>query len=138
MILTYDIRSANEFAGFAAARPHKNTLALPTTSKAKEKNMIFYHITTPEQWAKFDKVDYLEADSLATEGFIHGSYAEQVDASVRLYFQGCERVLILKIDPTLLTAKLVTETSRNGDLFPHIYGQLNKSAILEIENRLMT
>jgi uncharacterized protein (DUF952 family) len=100
--------------------------------------MIFYHMTTPEQWAKFELMDYLEADSLATEGFIHGSYAEQVDESVRRYFVGCERVLILKIDPDLLTSKLVIETSRNGELFPHIYGPLNKSAISDIENRLMT
>ena len=100
--------------------------------------MIFYHMTTPEQWAKVEQFDYVEADSLATEGFIHGSYAEQVDESVRRYFVGCERVLILKIDPDLLTAKLVIETSRNGELFPHIYGRLNKSAILDIENRLMT
>jgi uncharacterized protein (DUF952 family) len=100
--------------------------------------MIFYHILTPEQWAKFEPFDYLEADSLATEGFIHGSYAEQVDESLRLYFVGCERILILKIDPSLLTSKLVIETSRDGALFPHIYGALNKSAILEVENRLMS
>jgi uncharacterized protein (DUF952 family) len=99
--------------------------------------MDFYHMTTPEQWAKFENLDYYEAESLATEGFIHGSYAEQVDESLRIYFKGCERVCILKIDPTLLTTDFKIETSRSGALFPHIYGQLNKSAITEIENRLM-
>ena len=99
--------------------------------------MIFYHITTPEQWAKYEKNADYAAESLATEGFIHCSYAEQLDATLRLYFSDCERVLLLKIDPDLLTSKLLVETSRDGALFPHIYGMLNKSAILEIENRLM-
>jgi uncharacterized protein (DUF952 family) len=99
--------------------------------------MNFYHMTTSEQWAKFEQLDHYEAESLATEGFIHGSYAEQLEESLSRYFVGCERVIILTIDPTLLTANFKIEASRNGELFPHIYGQLNKSAITEIENRLM-
>jgi uncharacterized protein (DUF952 family) len=99
--------------------------------------MNFYHMTTPEQWAKFADADYYEAESLATEGFIHGSYADQVDESLSRYFKGCERVYILTVDPTLLTTNFIVEPSRNGELFPHIYGQLNKSAIIEIENRAM-
>jgi uncharacterized protein (DUF952 family) len=97
--------------------------------------MNFYHMTTPEQWAKFADADYYEAESLTTEGFIHGSYAEQVEESLGRYFKGCERVYILTVDPTLLTTNFIVEASRNGELFPHIYGQLNKSAIVEIENR---
>ena len=99
--------------------------------------MIFYHITTPEQWAKYENNPAYAAESLAIEGFIHGSYAEQLDATLRLYYSGCERVLLLQIDPNLLTSKLVIETSRDGASFPHIHGMLNKSAILEIETRLM-
>jgi uncharacterized protein (DUF952 family) len=99
--------------------------------------MNFYHMTTPEQWAKFENTDHYEAESLATEGFIHGSYAEQVDESLSRYFKGCERVCILTIDPKLLTSKFIVEPSRNGELFPHIYGELNKSAIIDIENRLI-
>ncbi len=98
--------------------------------------MNFYHMTTLEQWAKFQKDAHYEAESLATEGFIHGSYAAQVDESLKRYFKGCDRVLIIEIDPTLLKPKLVIEKSRNGELFPHIYGPLNKTAIVKIVNKI--
>ncbi len=99
--------------------------------------MNFYHMTTLEQWAKYQKDANYEAESLVSEGFIHCSYAEQVEASLKRYFVGCERVLIIEIDPTLLRSKLVIEKSRNGDLFPHIYGQINKSAIVKMREKIM-
>ena len=93
--------------------------------------MTFYHMTTPEQWAIYADKDYYEAESLATEGFIHCSYEAQLQESLDRYFGGVPTVIVVKIDPNLLTSKLVIETSRNGELFPHIYGKLNKSAIIE-------
>jgi uncharacterized protein (DUF952 family) len=103
----------------------------------KQKKMNFYHMTTLEQWAKYQKDANYEAESLVTEGFIHCSYAEQVDESLNRYFGGCERVLVIEIDPSLLRSKLVIEKSRNGELFPHIYGQINKSAIVKMKEKIM-
>ena len=97
--------------------------------------MNFYHITTPKQWAKFENQELYEAESLHTEGFIHCSYEEQLDETLSLYFKDQPAVLLLKIDPSVLTAKLLVEPSRDGALFPHIYGQLNKSAIQIIIKR---
>jgi uncharacterized protein (DUF952 family) len=99
--------------------------------------MIFYHITTPEQWGKYTDTDFYEAESLFTEGFIHASYAEQVDETLKLYYQGVPLVFILKIDPSVLSSKLVLEPSRNGEIFPHIFGAINKSSIIEIEERTL-
>jgi uncharacterized protein (DUF952 family) len=100
--------------------------------------MHFYHILTPQQYTKHNHLDYIEADSLHTEGFIHCSYAEQLAETIQKYFSGLDQVVTLKIDPELLTSKLVIEQSRNGELFPHIYGVLNKSAIVEVEYRTQT
>lgn len=99
--------------------------------------MIFYHITTPEIWHKFSQEDYCEADSLHTEGFIHGSYSEQLEETLSLYYKDIPEVLILTIDPSVLNAPLKIEVSRNGDKFPHIYGRINKDAITHIEKRAL-
>ena len=98
--------------------------------------MNFYHITTPEQWAKFQNQDFYEAESLHTEGFIHGSYPAQLEETMNLYYKNQPEVLLLDIDPSVLTATLVIETSRNGELFPHIYGAINKMAIVKIIKRV--
>ncbi len=93
--------------------------------------MIFYHATTPEQWAKYENDDFYAAESLDTEGFIHASFAEQVEKTLKLYFKGIEKVWLLTIDSTFLTSEFVVEASRDGELFPHIYGTINKDAIIE-------
>lgn len=99
--------------------------------------MIFYHITTPEQWAKFAEKDFYEAETLQTEGFIHASFAAQVKETLKIYYKGVREVLILTIDSEKLTSKLVVEKSRNGEDFPHVYGAINKSAITAIEERIL-
>lgn len=97
--------------------------------------MKFYHSTTPEQWDLFKDKDYYEAESLHTEGFIHASYQDQLEETLNLYFKNIPKVLILTIDPSVLSSELLLEPSRNGELFPHIYGSINKSAIVNIEER---
>ena len=95
--------------------------------------MIFYHATTPDQWAKFENDDFYAAESLYTEGFIHASFAEQVEKTLKLHFKGIDKIIILTLDSDLLTNKLVVEPSRDGELFPHIYGTINKSAIISMK-----
>ncbi|MBL7817191.1 MAG: DUF952 domain-containing protein [Saprospiraceae bacterium] len=97
--------------------------------------MIFYHATTPEQWVKYENEDYYAAESLDTEGFIHASFAEQVEPTLAIHFKGIKKILLLTIDSDLLTSKLVVEASRNGELFPHIYGTINKSAIIDKQQK---
>lgn len=97
--------------------------------------MIFYHITTPENWAKFADEDFYQAESLKTEGFIHASFAEQLEETLKIHYKGVREVLILTVDSEKLTSKLSVEKSRNGEEFPHIYGAINKAAIVAIEEK---
>jgi len=97
--------------------------------------MIIYHIVTPEVWEKFkDETEY-EAESLAAENFIHCSYRNQLDEVLKRYYKNQRAVLILHINAHLLKAKLIAEPSTNGEVYPHIYGKINKTAIVEIEAR---
>lgn len=95
--------------------------------------MNVFHITLPEKWAA-DK-DFYAAESLATEGFIHCSFASQLDGVLERYYRGFERVVILEIDPGKLTSKLLAEPSTNDEIYPHIYGPINTDAVVGVEER---
>jgi uncharacterized protein (DUF952 family) len=100
--------------------------------------MNIYHIVLPEIWTTFTEKDFYEAESLHTEGFIHCSFAEQINGVLERYYQGAEKVLILTIDSEKLTSKLVNEPSTNNEIYPHIYGQINRDAITEIKEKELT
>jgi uncharacterized protein (DUF952 family) len=89
-----------------------------------------YHITTAIAWQEALQQESYVHPSLATEGFIHCSYWEQVDETLKLHFKGQTDLVLLEIDPTQLTAELKVEPSRNGELFPHLYGPLNLNAAI--------
>ena len=92
--------------------------------------MKIYHIVLPEVWEKFKDEKFYEADSLASEGFIHCSFADQLEAVLQRYYKGAEHVLILTIDTEKLTSKLVKEPSTNNEIYPHIYGQINLDSVI--------
>jgi len=96
--------------------------------------MRIFHIVRPADWDSHTG-NWYEAESLATEGFIHCSFAEQLDAVIRRYYSDGDELVILEIDATLLDSKLVVEPSTGGENYPHIYGPINKDAIVGTERR---
>lgn len=100
--------------------------------------MKIYHIVTPEVWEKFKDKNEYEAESLSSEGFIHCSFAEQLDGVLERYYKGLDRVLILTIEPEKLTSKLVNEPSTNNEIYPHIYGKINRDSIVDVEERKLS
>ena len=99
--------------------------------------MRIYHIVRPDEWSSFHGTHY-EAESLADEGFIHCSFADQLDAVLKRYYSGDDEVIILEIDPLKLDSKLVVEPSTGGEEYPHIYGTINRDAIVGEQRRKIT
>lgn len=99
--------------------------------------MLIYHIVLPEIWENFKDKEEYEAESLLTEGFIHCSFAEQLDGVLQRYYSDAEKVLILTLETEKLSSKLINELSTNNEIYPHIYGKINKSAIVEINERIV-
>lgn len=99
--------------------------------------MFIYHIVLPEVWERFKARPSYQPESLTTEGFIHCSYPNQLEAVLKRYYRGVEKVLILKIDTDKLLAKLVKEPSTNDEIYPHIYGRLNHNAVVGVEERTL-
>lgn len=68
--------------------------------------------------------------ALSEQGFIHCSFRNQVQQIADLVYRGREDVLLLMIDPDRLTARVEVEALGDGDAFPHIYGPLNREAVV--------
>ncbi len=94
---------------------------------------MIYHFVTPEYWKPFEDKDVYFSETFEQEKFIHCATIEQLSGVLERYYQGAGKVLKLEIDEDKLTTKLIYEAAPNGKDFPHIYGGINKSAIVGIE-----
>ena len=99
--------------------------------------MFIYHVVLPAVWERFKSKPSYQPDSLATEGFIHCSYASQLEGVLERYYSRVAKVLILTIDTDKLLSKLVKEASTNNELFPHIYGRLNINSVVDVQERVL-
>ena len=94
---------------------------------------IIYHITKASYWEKLSATDSYETETLGVEGFIHCSTRDQVKGVLERYYAGQKDLYLLHIDPELLNADVKYEVGPNGDSFPHVYGKINKNAIIKVE-----
>ena len=94
---------------------------------------MIYHIITEDSWNEQLNVDSVIASSLLTEGFIHCCTKQQVDGVLFRYFQGQTGLLLLELDERKLNPDLKFEKSTNDELFPHVYGPINRDSIVKVE-----
>jgi uncharacterized protein (DUF952 family) len=66
------------------------------------------------------------------DGFIHFSTAAQAAETARRHFMGQADLVVLEIEADDLGEALVWEPSRGGDLFPHLYGELQAGQVLSV------
>jgi uncharacterized protein (DUF952 family) len=102
---------------------------------------MIFHITTRKDWeAAQTKGEYI-AGSLGAEGFIHCSTLAQVLPVAEKYYKGQGGLVLLVIEPTLLSSTLKWEAPSGGtpppgvpegDPFPHVYGPINISAVVNV------
>lgn len=97
--------------------------------------MFIYHVALPADWERSEGRPSYQPASLAAEGFIHCSFEGQLEKVLKRYFGGRGKILVLKIDTEKLMSKLIKEPSTDGELYPHIYGRLNRSCVVEVEAR---
>lgn len=96
--------------------------------------MIIFHITDKNWWNTFEGLDFYESPTLHEEKFIHLSTESQVSGVLERYYQGKTNLLKLHVDTEKLTSELKFEKATNDELFPHLFGKLNKSAIIKTED----
>jgi uncharacterized protein (DUF952 family) len=63
------------------------------------------------------------------DGFIHFSTASQLAGTAAKHFAGLSDLVLVAVDADALDGALKWETSRGGELFPHLYAPLPLSAV---------
>lgn len=71
---------------------------------------------------------------LRTDGFVHCSTAEQVLPVANSKYAGRSDLVLLVVDPQRLQAELRYEgLEGRAELFPHIYGPIERAAVIATE-----
>ena len=92
-----------------------------------------YKICSASAWREAERqgVYHGSADD-ARDGFIHFSTATQVAETARKHFFGQSGLFLVEVDADKLGGALRWERSRNDQLFPHLYGELDLGAVLRV------
>lgn len=97
---------------------------------------MILHFCTETAWAQAKTEGRYRGDTLATEGFIHFSTAEQVHLPANFLVHGRTDQVLLEVDESALTAEVKWEpgdpTDPDSMRFPHLYGPLNLDAVVAV------
>ena len=91
-----------------------------------------YHILPRAAWEQAGQGPLL-AESLKTEGFIHCSNRDQVEWAANKFYAAATDLVVLVIDVAGLTSSLRDEDPGIGQTFPHVYGPIDREAIVGME-----
>jgi uncharacterized protein (DUF952 family) len=95
---------------------------------------IIYRIVSRADWAAAQAAGAFTGTAHdIRDGFIHFSTAAQAAATAAKHYAQQSDLLLLHVDTAVLQAPLKWETSRNDDLFPHLYGPLPISAVHRVD-----
>jgi uncharacterized protein (DUF952 family) len=87
---------------------------------------MIYHMCRADEWAVAVKANVYHGSSQdLADGFIHFSTADQIVESARRHRARQPGLVLIAVDASLLGERLHWEPSRDGDLFPHLYGVLD-------------
>jgi len=100
---------------------------------------VIYHLALPEDWDAAQRSGTYEMSTrgapLASVGFIHASYQHQVEGVANEFYADVDELVLLTIDPDAVGSSVVDESPTDDpadELFPHIYGPLNRNAVVSV------
>jgi uncharacterized protein (DUF952 family) len=94
--------------------------------------MTIYKVLTADAWhAAHEAGVYEGSEHDQRDGFIHFSTAQQLAETLQKHFAGVSDLVLLYVrEPA---EALRWEPSRDGALFPHLYGSLPVAAVERVE-----
>jgi trans-aconitate 2-methyltransferase len=100
---------------------------------------MILHITTHKEWKNALLEGEYTAPTLKSNGFIHCSTLNQAADTANIFFKGQNGLTLLCIDENKLKSECKYEDPTGGgkhdsgvdNLFPHIYGPINTSAVIK-------
>jgi len=92
-----------------------------------------YKICSASAWREAERQGVYRgsADDIK-DGFIHFSGSSQVAATAKKHFFGQTGLFLIEVDVDALGDALRWERSRNDELFPHLYGELDLGAVTAV------
>lgn len=100
--------------------------------------MLIYKILTAPQWAELQNQGETDGALIdVTDGFIHFSTATQAAETAAKHFAGQDDLYLLAMDADRFGDVLKWETSRGGDLFPHLYARLKLKDVVWSERLVL-
>lgn len=109
--------------------PWSRSAEVPSPSEREP----LYKILTRAQWeSRVDVVPSAPIDE--QDGFLHLSTESQLEETLRLHFGGQDNLILVQLDGATLE-NLIWEPSRNGELFPHVYGKVPLDRIVATRAR---
>jgi uncharacterized protein (DUF952 family) len=111
----------------------KNCRKIPNYSgdnQDAQRVRLIYKICPASAWREAERQGVFRgsADDIR-DGFIHFSIAAQVAETARKHFFGQTGLFLVAVDADALGDALRWERSRNDELFPHLYGELDLGAV---------
>jgi uncharacterized protein (DUF952 family) len=92
-----------------------------------------YKICPASAWREAERQGvYRGSADDARDGFIHFSLASQVAETARKHYAGQTGLFLIAVDAEALGDALRWERSRNDELFPHLYGELDLGAVTAV------
>lgn len=83
-----------------------------------------FHLALPAAWQAALASGRHAPASLATEGFVHLSFAHQLEGTLTAHFAAERELVLLELDAARVAGELRVERSRGGAPFPHLYRAL--------------
>jgi uncharacterized protein (DUF952 family) len=119
--------------GTAVTAPSANRVWTAVGRMRRFPAFMIYRIAEPDHWREALRKGEFRSPDLLGEGFIHFSELHQVRNTADRYYKGRGDMLLLKVDDAALSVPVVRENTRGGqELFPHVYGPVPLSAVLEV------
>ena len=100
------------------------------TSTTNNQAALIYKIATRDAFAAAEgSGEFTGMPIDVADGFIHFSTAAQVGETLSLHFKGASDLVLMAVRSADVAADLVWETSRGGQLFPHLYRPFPMAAV---------
>lgn len=95
---------------------------------------LVYKILLPHEWESFEASGRFDGSPLDKEsGFVHCSSRAQVAATASRYFTSEPALVVVAIDALRIGDALRWEAATDGELFPHVYGPIPRSAVVAVQ-----
>jgi uncharacterized protein (DUF952 family) len=128
-----EVRLCRRYGRNEIRKLRKNPKKTQAPGRTPEHVRKIYKICSASAWREAARQGvYRGSVDDARDGFIHFSSASQLAETARKHFAGQTGLFLVEVDADALGEALRWERSRNEELFPHLYGELDLRAVIAV------